>query len=93
MIARHMTPDLARIVGELGADRSSREVEQTLRTVGLVPPSRAFLERRFKQMAGEIAEAIDALEEQARRATAMPKQVASISCGMDRNRSGLGLSA
>lgn len=42
MSARHMTPDLARIVGELGADRSSREVEQTLRAVGLVPPSRAF---------------------------------------------------
>lgn len=84
MIARHMTPDLARIVGELGADRSSREVEQTLRAVGLVPPSRAFLERRFKQMAAEIAEEIDELEEHARQATEVPEHVAAISCGMDR---------
>jgi hypothetical protein len=27
----------------LGADRSSRAVERTLRVVGLVPPSRAFV--------------------------------------------------
>ena len=84
MIARHMTPDLARLVGALSADHSSREVEKTMRTVGLVPPSRAFLEKRFKQMAQEVVEQIGALEEAAREATALPVEVASVSCGLDR---------
>jgi hypothetical protein len=84
MIARHMTPDMARIVGELGADCSSRQLQKTLRTVGLVPPSRAVLERRFKQMAAEIADEIEVLEERARQGVAVPQHVAAISCGMDR---------
>jgi hypothetical protein len=84
MIAQHMTPDLARIVGELSAEGSSREVAKTMRIVGLVPPSRAFLERRVKQMAGEIIEQIEALEEGAREATTLPAEVASVSVGLDR---------
>lgn len=84
MIARHMTPDLARVVGELSAAGSSREVERTMRTVGLVPPGRAFLERRVKEMAGEIVEQIAELEEAAREAAPVPREVASVSCGLDR---------
>jgi len=84
MIARHMTPDLARIVGELSAHGSSREVEMMMTTVGLVPPSRAFLEKRTKQMAGELANEVESLEEAARRATPLPAEVGSVSCGMDR---------
>lgn len=84
MIARHMTPDLARIVGELSADGSSREVEKTLRTVGLVPPSRAFLEKRVKQMAGGLVAQIGRLEDAAREAIALPAAVASVSSGLDR---------
>ena len=84
MIARHMTPDLARIVGELSADGSSREVAKTMRIVGLVPPSRAFLERRVKQMAGEIVEQIETMEQASRETTALPAEVASVSCGLDR---------
>ena len=49
MVARHMTPDLARVMGELFADRSSREVERTMLATGLVPPGRAFIEKRRPQ--------------------------------------------
>jgi len=84
MVARHMTPDLARVMGELFADRSSREVERTMRATGLVPPGRAFIERRMKQMAGEIADECEALEQAARVATPVGPEVASVSCGMDR---------
>jgi len=84
VIARHMLPDFARIVGELSADRSSREVERTLRVVGMVPPGRAFVERRSKQMAEEVVEQIVDLERAAREAAVVPVEVASISCGLDR---------
>jgi hypothetical protein len=43
-ITENMTPDMACIVGGLGADHSSREVERTLWRTGIVSPSRAFLE-------------------------------------------------
>lgn len=84
MIARRMTPDLARIVSELSADGNSREVRRTMRTVGLVPPSRSFLEKRVQQVAGEIAEAVEQLEADARGVESLPAAVASVSCGMDR---------
>ena len=84
MISRHMTPDLARIVGELGALGSSREVKRWLVAVGLVPPGRAFLEKRMQELAQEISGQIDALEEAARAITPVPAEVGSLSCGMDR---------
>jgi hypothetical protein len=84
MIAKHMLPDLARIVGALGADRSSREVETTMRTTGLVPPSRAFLEKRTAQMADQIAASIESLEKVVRKTEPIPENVASMSCGLDR---------
>jgi hypothetical protein len=84
MVGRHMTPDLARVMGELSADRSSRELERTMRTTGMVPPSRAFIEKRMKQMTGEIAEECEALEQASRAATPVPQEVASVSCGLDR---------
>lgn len=84
MVARHMTPDLARVMGELYADRSSREVEQTMRATGMVPPGRAFIERRMKQVASEIADECAALEEAARAATPVAEEIASVSCGLDR---------
>jgi hypothetical protein len=54
-IIEHMTPDMARIVDELGAERSSRSLERTLRITGLVPPSRAVLANRTTAMGSEIA--------------------------------------
>jgi len=84
MIARRMTPDLGRIIGELGADGNSRELERTMRAVGMKPPSRSFLEKRLQQMAGEIAADVEALEESARRVEPVPDEIASVSCGMDR---------
>lgn len=84
MIAKHMTPDFARIVGELGAHATSRELEGILRAVGMVPPERAFLERRCKQMACEVAEEIERLEAHTRERMEAPTEVASISAGLDR---------
>ncbi len=84
MVGRHMTPDLARVMGELFADRSSRAVERIMRATGMVPPARAFIEKRMKQVAGEIAEQCETLEGAARSAAPVPTEVASVSCGLDR---------
>lgn len=83
-IIEHMTPDMARVVGELSADRSSRSVRKTLLAVGLSSPGRAFLEDRTKEMSGEIADVAASLEKSAREATPPPTAVASLSCGLDR---------
>lgn len=84
IVTRRMTPDLARIVGELGADGNSREIEKTLRIIGMVAPSRSFLEKHLQQMAGELAEQVEELEAEARALESLPEEVASVSCGMDR---------
>lgn len=83
-IVEHMTPDMASIVGALGAEQSSRELERTLRRTGLVPPSRAFLEKRGSKLAQDMAADVAALEQSARAAETLPPEVASVSCGLDR---------
>ncbi len=83
-IIENMTPDLARITGELSAEHTSRQVVSTMRTVGLVPASRSFFEKHIKRMATELASEIEDLEQASRVADPPPTQVASISCGMDR---------
>ncbi|HWN70537.1 MAG TPA: hypothetical protein VNM90_23010 [Haliangium sp.] len=83
-IVEHMTPDMARVVGELSADRSSRGVETTLRATGLVPPSRAFLAKRTTTMGSEIADQVGALEQAARAAEQLPAGVVAVSTGLDR---------
>lgn len=83
-IVKGMTPDMARIVGELGAEAGSRGVAKTLRVTGLVPPGRAFIAKRTTQMAVEIAAEIEQLEQAARDVEAVPAEVGSVSCGMDR---------
>lgn len=84
MIARRMTPELARIVGELGADMNSRELERTMKAVGMTPPSRSFLEKRGMQMADELAQDVENLEQSARVVGSLPEGIASVSCGLDR---------
>ena len=83
-VVENMTPDLARIVGELSAEQTSRQVVATLMTVGLEPPSRAPLEKHVKRMAHEMGGQVDKLEEAARATEALPEGVFAISCGMDR---------
>lgn len=83
-IIEHMTPDMARIVGELSADHSSRGLERTLRATGLVPPSRAFVAKRTTEMGIEIADQVSTLEDVARAAEVVPVEVASVSTGLDR---------
>jgi hypothetical protein len=75
---------MARIVGELGAEAGSRSVDKTLRVTGLVPPSRAVIAKRTTDMAVEIADEIDHLEQAARDVETVPAEVGSVSCGMDR---------
>jgi hypothetical protein len=84
IVTRRMTPDLGRVVGELSADGNSREIEKILRTTGMVPPSRSFLEKHLQQIAGEIAEQAEELEAGARAVESLPEEVASVSCGIDR---------
>src|ERR1035438_8022866 len=57
-IIEHMTPDMARIVGELSAYGGSRGLERTLVVTGLVPPSRAFLAKGTTEMGRSIAAVI-----------------------------------
>lgn len=83
-IIEHMTPDMARLVGELSADHSSRGLERTLRATGLVPPSRAFVAKHTTEMGIEIADQVAALEDVARASEVVPVAVASVSTGLDR---------
>lgn len=83
-IVEHMTPDMASIVGALGACHSSREVERILRRTGLKPPGRAFLERRGSLLAQAMAADVASLEDAVRETETVPAEVASISCGLDR---------
>jgi hypothetical protein len=83
-IIEHMTPDMASIVGALGACHSSREVERILERTGLVPPGRAFLDKRGSRLAQGIAADAAALEVAARANETIPAEVASVSCGLDR---------
>jgi hypothetical protein len=83
-IIEHMTPDMASVVGALGACHSSREVERILWRTGLVPPGRAFVEKRSSRLAQGIAGDAAALEAAARAKEAIPAEVVSVSCGLDR---------
>jgi hypothetical protein len=83
-IIEHMTPDMACLVGALGACHSSREVERTLWRTGHVPPARAFLEKRGSKVAQGVATDIATLEAAARKAETIPADVGSVSCGLDR---------
>ena len=83
-IIEHMTPDMACMVVALEADQSSREVERTLWRTGVVPPSRAFLEKRGSRVAQDMATGVAVLEAAARAVETIPSAVASVSCGLDR---------
>ena len=83
-IVAHMTPDMAHVVGALSAERSSRAIAQTLRVVGYVPPSRAFLADQTTAMGTRISDHVSELETAARTVEALPQAVTSVSCGLDR---------
>jgi len=84
IVAERLTPDLARIAGELNADDNSRRLERILTTVGMRPPSRAVLEKRVKLLAEDVAERVEDLEAASRAAEQVLDEVASVSCGLDR---------
>ena len=78
-----MLPNFARMIGQLSAEQTSRQLVGTLDAVRMVAPSRAFLEKRVKAMAAEVGEQVEELEETA-RAEPIREPVGAISCGMDR---------
>jgi hypothetical protein len=84
IVAKRLTPDLARIAGELNADENSRQLARILTIVGMRPPSRAVLEKRVKLMSEDVAEHVEELETASRAKEQIPDDVASISCGLDR---------
>jgi len=84
IVADSLTPDFARIAGELSADDNSRRVERILTAVGMRPPSRAVLEKRVKMLAEDVSERIEELEAASRAAETILGDVASVSCGLDR---------
>jgi hypothetical protein len=77
-IIKKMTPDMARIVGELGAEAGSRSVAKILRVTGLVPPGRAFIAKRTTDIAVDIADEIEHLEQAARDVETVPPEVGSV---------------
>jgi len=84
IVGKRLTPDLARIAGELHADDNSRQLERILTVVGMRPPSRAVLEKRVKLVAEEVADRVEGLEAASRAVEHVPAEVASVSCGLDR---------
>jgi hypothetical protein len=84
IVGGRLTPDLARIAGELGADEDSRQLERILTVVGLRPPSRAVLEKRLGMVARELSDRIEELEAESRFVEEVPENIASVSCGLDR---------
>lgn len=84
IVGKRLTPDFARIAGELHADDNSRQLERILTVVGMRPPSRAVLEKRVKLVAEEVADRVEGLEAASRAVEQVPAEVASISCGLDR---------
>ncbi len=83
-ITNNMTPRLARIVGEMSADLTSREILRLLTTIGCSPPSRAYLEKHLKKMAVELSGEVAALESGAQAADTLPEKIAGVSSGIDR---------
>ena len=84
-IATSLLPDAARILGYLMAHGTSREVVETLATMGMRPPSRALIERRVHELADEVVDRIDELDAVARDVeAAAPLPVAAVSVGLDR---------
>lgn len=83
-IIAHMTPDMARVVGELSAEKGSRGLVRTLKAVGHLSPSRAFVADRVTEMSVDIADIAGELEAATRMPSELPQGVAWVSCGLDR---------
>jgi len=85
VIAGSLLPDAARVLGYLMAEGTSRQAVKTLSTMGMRPPSRAYIEDRVHRLASELVEHRDALHAVARDAEAMQElPVAAVSAGLDR---------
>jgi len=77
-------PDLGHAVGHLWSGATSREVEETLTTLGFRPPSRTLLEQGAQAITSELVAAAGTLDEVLRADEPVNAEVASVSVGMDR---------
>ena len=84
LITKTMTPLLARTLGEMQADHTSREAVKRLRRLGLGSGERAYAADHVHTLEVELAERIVELERAARAGEDVPEGTASISLGMDR---------
>ncbi len=83
-ITKNMTPRLARIIGELSSDLTSREIHRVLTSLGFCPPSRSYIEKHLKAMAAELADDAAELEKRVQAVEELPDNIASVSGGIDR---------
>ena len=85
VIAGSLLPDAARVLGYLMAEGTSRQAVRTLSTMGMRPPSRAYIEDRVHRFASELIQHRDALHAVAREAEATHElPVAAVCAGLDR---------
>jgi len=84
LITKTMTPLLARTLGEMQADHTSREAVKRLRKLGLGSGKGAYAADHVHTLEVELAERIVELERAARAREEVPEGTASISLGMDR---------
>jgi hypothetical protein len=84
LVTKTMTPMLARTLGEMQADSTSREAVKRLRRLGLGSGERAYAADHVHEFEEEIADRIVELERAARAGEKLPEGAASISLGMDR---------
>jgi len=84
LVTKTMTPMLARTLGEMQANSTSREAVKQLRRLGLGSGERAYAADHVHELEVEIADQIVELEGAARAKETLPEGVASVSLGMDR---------
>lgn len=84
LVTKTMTPMLARTLGEMQADLTSREAVKRLRRLGLGSGERAYAADHVHELEVEIADHIVELERAARAGEKLPEGAASIALGMDR---------
>jgi hypothetical protein len=84
VVGKRLLPDLGHAAGYLFAGQTSREVEETLATLGFRPPSRTLLEHGVQAIASEIVAQKETLDEVVRADETIDEEVASVSVGMDR---------
>lgn len=84
VVGKRILPDLGHAIGHLWAKEPSREVEESLSTLGFRPPSRTLIEDGVQAIGAEVVAEQGVLDEALRADETVDDEVASVSVGMDR---------